>query len=67
MKESEALSILSKKYDWIINNITVLKSGLINQTIKVETKDYSYIVQQINTNVFNNPHAIDENIKQIGA
>ncbi|MFY8127621.1 MAG: phosphotransferase enzyme family protein [Chitinophagaceae bacterium] len=67
MKETDTLKILSEKYDWSIYNTTVLKSGLINQTIKVETKHNSYIVQQINKHVFKNPQAIDNNITHIGA
>lgn len=67
MKERGVLNILSEKYNWIINNATYLKSGLINQTIKVDTTCGYFIVQQINTKVFTNPQFIDNNIKQIGS
>jgi Ser/Thr protein kinase RdoA (MazF antagonist) len=65
MKETELFDELCKQFNWRINNTTVLKSGLINLTIKVDTNCGNFIVQQINDEVFKHPQTIDNNIKQI--
>ncbi|WP_443937409.1 phosphotransferase enzyme family protein [Pedobacter sp. MW01-1-1] len=45
--------------------VTPYGSGLINHTWKVITCDAEYILQKINTYVFKNPHAIDDNLYQL--
>jgi Ser/Thr protein kinase RdoA (MazF antagonist) len=46
--------------------ITVFGSGLINRTWKIEYKGEAYILQRINTAVFQQPEAIAANIDAIG-
>lgn len=45
--------------------ITPFGDGLINHTWKVSGKDRNYIFQKVNTGVFKNPQAIDDNISSI--
>lgn len=45
--------------------IQTFGTGLINNTWKITAGDNMYILQRINTNVFKNPQAIDENIRSI--
>lgn len=55
-------------WDELNSNIYPIKSGLINHTWKVNTLGgASYILQQINTAVFQQPEAIDRNIKKIAS
>jgi Ser/Thr protein kinase RdoA (MazF antagonist) len=42
--------------------IQPLTSGLINKTLKVSDGNNNYVLQQININVFKNPHQLAENI-----
>jgi len=39
--------------------------GLINHTWKVNTSDHSYILQQVNHNIFKSPRIIDHNISRL--
>lgn len=54
---------IALQYGWTVIDFTLLQSGLINSTVKINTLDGSYILQKINSNVFTNPRLIDENIK----
>lgn len=54
---------IALQYGWSVTGFSVLNSGLINSTIKINTIDGSFILQKINSNVFKNPRLIDENIK----
>lgn len=65
MDFNEVLELISKKYNWDLLNYSLLKSGLINSTFKINTKKGSFILQKVNTNVFKNPFDIDQNIKEI--
>ena len=46
--------------------VETLKGGLINSTWKIVCSDRSYILQRVNNYVFNSPHDIANNIKNIG-
>lgn len=57
-----------QKYYGLKNNLSTIKpfgSGLINYTWIVNAAEGKFILQSINTNVFKNPFAIDENIMLI--
>ena len=47
--------------------IEKISHGLINRTWKIRTENQTYILQQINTNVFNNPELIANNLQTIKA
>jgi Ser/Thr protein kinase RdoA (MazF antagonist) len=42
-------------------------NGLINHTWLIETEQKKYIMQRVNHNIFTNPFAIDQNIKDVSA
>lgn len=54
------------QYGWVNATAIPLSQGLINQTFVVHTAQGEYILQNINTQVFKDPYAIDHNIKTIG-
>lgn len=60
------MQVIFEQYGWENANAHVLSQGLINQTYAIQTKDGNYILQNINTQVFKRPEAIDHNIKAIG-
>ena len=45
----------------VIVNITGIENGLINNTYLVETSNEKFILQKINTKIFTNPQAIQNN------
>ncbi len=53
---------IADKYGWENYSIKQLKSGLINYTFQVTTSNSIYIVQKINTTIFQDPQAIDANL-----
>lgn len=53
---------LQKIYGWDSAAFFPVASGLINHTQKVSADGGMYICQEINTQVFRNPHAIDANL-----
>lgn len=61
------MQVLFDQFGWEEAVATPLNQGLINQTFEVKTKQGEFIVQQINTEVFKDPFAIDGNIQAIGA
>jgi Ser/Thr protein kinase RdoA (MazF antagonist) len=60
------MQVLFEKYGWEDAIALPLNQGLINQTFEVHTHQGDYILQNINTQVFKNPKAIDQNIRLIG-
>jgi len=54
------------QYGWENATAIPLTQGLINQTFEVNPLHGNFILQNINTQVFKDPHAIDHNIKAIG-
>jgi Ser/Thr protein kinase RdoA (MazF antagonist) len=54
------------QYGWENATANPLTQGLINKTFEVSTLHGTFILQNINTQVFKDPHAIDHNIKAIG-
>jgi len=54
------------QYGWGNANAIPLTQGLINQTFAVHSVQGDFILQNINTQVFKDPFAIDHNIKAIG-
>jgi Ser/Thr protein kinase RdoA (MazF antagonist) len=54
------------QYGWENASAIPLTQGLINQTFEVHTAQGVFILQNINTQVFKDPFAIDHNIKTIG-
>jgi Ser/Thr protein kinase RdoA (MazF antagonist) len=60
------MQVLFEKYGWEDAIATPLNQGLINQTFEVQTRQGDFILQSINTQVFKNPQAIDQNIRRIG-
>lgn len=60
------MQVLFEQFGWEDAIATPLNQGLINQTFEVQTQEGDFILQNINTQVFKNPAAIDHNIKSIG-
>ncbi len=60
------MQVLFEKYGWEDAIAMPLNQGLINQTFEVHTYQGDFILQNINTQVFKNPKAIDQNIRLIG-
>ncbi len=60
------MQVLFEKYGWEDAIALPLNQGLINQTFEVHTHQGDFILQNINTQVFKNPKAIDQNIRLIG-
>ena len=54
------------QYGWENAIAIPLSQGLINQTYELQTAQGDFILQNINTQVFKDPYAIDHNIKTIG-
>ena len=54
------------QYGWENAIAIPLSQGLINQTYELQTAQGAFILQNINTQVFKDPYAIDHNIKSIG-
>ena len=54
------------QYGWGNATAIPLTQGLINQTFEVSSVQGEFILQNINTQVFKDPFAIDHNIKAIG-
>lgn len=63
MDLTEIYDIFGLKGEYV--DYEVLKNGNINKTYKVNFKDKSYILQNINTYVFKNPEYIMENINGV--
>ena len=59
------LNLILHAYGLKNPTITVIKSGLINETLRVNSDTQEYLIQQINAEVFPNPHYIDENINKL--
>jgi hypothetical protein len=51
------------QYGWVNATAIPLSQGLINQTFDVHTAQGAFILQNINTQVFKDPYAIDHNIQ----
>lgn len=60
------MQVIFDQFGWENADAIPLKQGLINQTFMVKTRQGDFILQNINTQVFKNPKAIDQNIKSIG-
>jgi Ser/Thr protein kinase RdoA (MazF antagonist) len=56
--QTTLLHTLAAKYGWHNYQITPIVSGLINDTYKVVTPNSNFVLQQLNTNVFQQPLAI---------
>jgi Ser/Thr protein kinase RdoA (MazF antagonist) len=54
------------QYGWENTTAIPLTQGLINQTFELHSTQGAFILQNINTQVFKDPFAIDHNIKSIG-
>ena len=54
------------QYGWENATAIPLTQGLINQTFELHSTQGDFILQNINTQVFKDPNAIDHNIKTIG-
>ena len=57
---------LFDQYGWKEATAIPLTQGLINQTFEVHSLQGQFILQNINTQVFKDPYAIDHNIKAMG-
>ena len=55
-----------EQYGWEIATAIPLTQGLINQTFELHSLQGDFILQNINTQVFKDPFAIDHNINAIG-
>jgi Ser/Thr protein kinase RdoA (MazF antagonist) len=60
------MQVLLEQFGWEDAKAIPIHQGLINQTFVVEAKQGDFILQNINTNVFKDPWAIDHNINAIG-
>ena len=70
MNNKEMPTELRKVADEFLNSekileITEIESGHINQTFMVVMPECNYILQQINTHVFNSPFGMMHNIKEV--
>ncbi|MBR4698605.1 MAG: aminoglycoside phosphotransferase family protein, partial [Prevotella sp.] len=70
MKNSEQLRAIVGRFDTqgTIDSIRPLGNGLINDTFLVKTAEADapdYVLQRINTNVFNDPNALMDNIDAV--
>jgi Ser/Thr protein kinase RdoA (MazF antagonist) len=63
MIKDSALDTMAAKYGWHSYQMIPIESGLINHTYKVVTPSGNFILQQVNTNVFKQPLAIDANMR----
>ena len=54
------------QYGWVNATAIPLSQGLINQTFELHSVQGDFILQNINTQVFKDPFAIDHNINAIG-
>lgn len=61
--QTALLETLSAKYGWHNYQMTPIASGLINHTYKVVKPRDKFVLQQLNTNVFKQPLAIDANMQ----
>lgn len=64
--ENTLTELLTVAYD--LNGpfrIIPFTSGLINHSWKVESASGQYVLQRINTNVFQEPHALDANVSRV--
>jgi len=57
---------LFDQYGWKEATAIPLTQGLINQTFEVHSVQGQFILQNINTQIFKDPYAIDHNIKAMG-
>jgi len=60
------MQAIFEKYNWEVTASHIISQGLINQTWEINTKDQSYILQNINHAIFKDPLAIDYNINWMG-
>jgi Ser/Thr protein kinase RdoA (MazF antagonist) len=65
--QTALLEMLAAKYGWHNSQVTPIESGLINHTYKVVTPQGKFVLQQLNTNVFKQPLAIDFNMQLLKA
>lgn len=61
--QTSLLHTLAACYGWQSYQATVIASGLINHTYKVVTSNGEFVLQQLNTKVFQQPLAIDVNMQ----
>ncbi|MDI9365530.1 MAG: aminoglycoside phosphotransferase family protein [Flavobacterium sp.] len=61
--QTALLDTLAAQYGWHNYQISPIESGLINHTYKVVTPNGKFVLQQVNTNVFKQPLAIDANMQ----
>lgn len=61
--QTALLDTLAAKYGWHNYQMTPIESGLINHTYKVVTPQGKFVLQQLNTNVFKQPLAVDANMQ----
>ena len=62
MMDEKTLGIIGTAYGWGEVQTVPVHSGLINTTLKVTVGRNTYLLQQVNTNVFHHPEQIDENL-----
>jgi Ser/Thr protein kinase RdoA (MazF antagonist) len=63
--EKKLFTIICSAYGWTNPKFSIIQTGLINKTWKVTTSEGDFILQKVNTSVFTNPVAIDENLKAL--
>ncbi|MDP1842893.1 MAG: aminoglycoside phosphotransferase family protein [Sediminibacterium sp.] len=61
MNEQECKEVI-QLYGWNNASVTNINSGLINHTFKITSNEGVFILQEINTAIFQQPKWIDENI-----
>lgn len=61
--QTALLDTLAAKNGWQNYRVTAIESGLINHTYKVVTPQGKFVLQQLNTNIFKQPLAIDANMQ----
>ncbi len=63
--DQQVIDIIQTAYGWNNPEITIVHSGLINETLRVRSGHHMYLLQAVNTQVFRYPELIDENLNRI--
>ena len=63
--DKKILHTINQYYGWNESSLEPVNSGLINHTWKLTAEDRVFILQAINTKVFDKPGEIDENLSRL--
>ena len=63
--DQQVLKTIQTAYGWNNPKITTVQSGLINETLRVQSGNHLYLLQAVNTQVFRYPELIDDNLNRL--